>query len=77
MANIHVADVTLHVDETLGKDARAKLEKDLRSLDGVTDVRSSAKAPHLLVVRYEADHVKSKDILKVVLGDRLHAELIG
>ena len=77
MTNIHVADVTLHVDEVLEKETRAKLEKDLHSLEGVTGVRSSNKTPHLIVVSYDARHLKSKDILRCVLGDRLHAELIG
>ena len=77
MANIHVADVTLHVDEVLEKETRAKVEQDLRSLEGVTGVRSSKSAPHLIVISYDARHVKSKDILRCVLGDRLHAELIG
>ena len=77
MANVHLADVTIHVDETLDKDARAKLEDDLRSQGGVISIHSSEKTPHLIVVKYNPDHVASKDILRVVLGEQLHAELIG
>ncbi len=77
MANIHLADVTLHIDEILEQEARAQLEKDLRSLDGVTSVDVSKKTPHLIVVTYDPDHAKSKDILNVVFGEHLHAELIG
>ena len=77
MANIHLTDVTLHVDELLGKAARANLEKDLRSLEGVSSVRSSKTARHLVTVTYDSRQVRSEDILKVISGDRLHAELIG
>lgn len=77
MAKIHVTDVTLHVDEVLEKETRAKLEKDLRALDGVLSVRASEKTPHVIIVTYETGHVKNQDILKVVLGDRLHAEIIS
>lgn len=77
MAKIYVTDVTLHVDEVLEKQTRTKLENDLRSLDGVSSVRSSKKAPHLIIVTYETGHVKNQDILKVVLGDHLHAKIIS
>lgn len=77
MAKIFVTDVTLHVDELMEKQTRTQLEKHLRSLDGVKSVRSSKKAPHLIFVTYEMGHVKNQDILKLVLGDRLHAEIIS
>jgi hypothetical protein len=77
MKNISIADVTIHVDESLGKDTRAKLENDLRSHDGIISVHSSERTPHLIVVSFDADHATCKEILKVVLGEHLHAELIG
>ena len=77
MADAHVTDVTLHVDEILEKETRAQLERDLRSLDGVSAVRLSARAPHLITVIYDPLHVTSRQILEVALRDRLHAELIG
>ena len=77
MTTINLADVVVHVDETLDAEARAKLEKDLRSQDGVLSLQSSEKTPHLIVVKYDPFHTKSKEILEVVLGEHLHAELIG
>ena len=77
MANISLADVTIHVDESMDKAARAKLEKDLRSQDGVISVRTSEQTPHLVVVTYDPDHASSKGLLKVVVGEQLHGELIG
>lgn len=77
MANTMLADVTIHVDESLDQAARAKLVDDLRSQEGVVSVQPSEKAPHLLIVRYDSGHATSQKILKVVLGEKLHAELIG
>lgn len=77
MANISLADVTVHVDESIDAGIRKKLEDDLRSRDGVVSVRSSERTPHLIVVTYDPGHATGKDILRVVLGDHLHAELIG
>ena len=58
MAKTYITDVTLHVDEALDQWARTKLEKDLRSLDGVTSVRSSKNAPHIIFVTYETNHLR-------------------
>lgn len=77
MANIILAEVTLHVDESLDAASRAKLEKDLRGRSCVVDIQHSEKAPHLWVVKYDSSHATSKDILRVALGESLHAELIG
>lgn len=77
MSAINLTDVTVHIDETLDSEARAKVEQALRSLDGVISVHASEKTPHLIVVTYDPDHARSKEILGHVLGEHLHAELIG
>lgn len=77
MKNVFLVDVTVHVDEAMSEGVRAKLEADLRSREGVISTHFSEKTPHLVVVTYDPDHAKSKDVLKVVLGDHLHAELVG
>lgn len=77
MNNISLSDVTIHVDEALDQSARAKLDNDLRALDGVISVHASEHNPHLVVVTFDPDHASSKGLLKTVLGEHLHAELIG
>ncbi len=77
MANIQLVDVTVHVDETLTDEKRAQLEKDLRALDGVISVHTSKQTPHLAVVTYDPEHMKNREIIRAVLGERLHAQLIG
>lgn len=77
MAIISVADITLHVDEALGQEARATLEDSLRSRPGVIGLEWSQKAPHLMVVKYDPNHATSASIVKAVLGEGLHAEMFG
>lgn len=77
MSDIKLTDVTIHVDETINAGTREQLETDLRAQDGVISVHSSEKTPHLIVVTYDPDHAKSKEILGTVMSEHLHAELIG
>jgi copper chaperone CopZ len=77
MTNINLADVTVHIDESIGDEVRVKVENHLRSVEGVTSVHFSKDRPHLLVVTYDPNHAASKKILEAVLGEQLHAELIG
>ncbi len=77
MASISIADVTLHLDESLSKEDRAKLESSLRSQPGVIGLDWSNKAPHLMIIKYDPEHATSRAIVKAVLGDGLHGELFG
>ncbi len=77
MATISIADITLHVDEALSKEARARLEDSLRSQPGVVGLESSEKAPHLIVIKYDPRHATSNALVKAVLGAGLHAEMFG
>jgi len=77
MANIRLDDVTVHIDESLDQEARNRLVSHLRSLDGVVSVEGSETTPHLFIVRFDESHITTKNILKVILGENLHAELLG
>jgi len=77
MADIHLIDVTVHVDETLDAAARRQLEEDLRDQPGVVSVRASAKTPHLFIVTYNPEYIQAQAILRTVTHGHLHAELIG
>jgi hypothetical protein len=33
--------------------------------------------PHLMIVEFDPDTVTSQDLLQIVLGQKVHAELIG
>ncbi|MCU7844198.1 MAG: ATP-binding protein [Candidatus Thiodiazotropha sp. (ex Monitilora ramsayi)] len=75
--NIDLADVTLHVDETLDSDGLAQLEDAFRSREGVVSVHVDERRPHLFVLEYNPELVNSRDLVKIPQFQGLHAELIG
>ena len=75
--NIDLADVTIHVDETLDASALSELEDALRERDGVVSVHVDAQRPHLFVLEYNPARVNSQELLKIVALQGLHAELVG
>jgi hypothetical protein len=77
--NISLSDVTLHIDEDLGAEARAAVEEALRQREGVISVHfnTNATRPHLAVVEFNPDRVSSQDLLSIVRFQGYHAELVG
>jgi hypothetical protein len=75
--NIDLADVTLHVDETLDSGGLADLEDAFRNREGIISVHVDKKRPHLFVLEYNPEMVNSKDLLTITQYQGLHAELIG
>lgn len=75
--DINLADVTVHIDESLDKTRYADIEVDLREMDGVVSVARQEKTPHILIVEFNADKLKSRDILDHVVSHKVHAELVG
>jgi hypothetical protein len=75
--NIDLADVTLHVDESLDSEGLAELESAFRQREGVVSVHVDDKRPHLFVLEYNPKLVHSKDLVKIPEFKGLHAELIG
>jgi hypothetical protein len=72
-----MADVTLHIDETIDHKRRAKIADTIRAHKGVTAVAFHDKKPHLMIVEYDPDTVASRQLLQVVLDQGVHAELVG
>lgn len=75
--NIDLADVTLHVDETLDSNGLSELENAFRQREGVVSVHVDERRPHLFVLEYNPQLVNSKDLVKITEFQGLHAELIG
>ncbi len=75
--NIDLADVTLHIDETLDAGGMAELEEAFRQREGVISVHVNENRPHLFVLEYNPVMVHSKDLLSITRYKGLHAELIG
>jgi len=75
--DIQLADVTIHVDENLEVAKRAEIEQKLRAIDGVVSVHNPDEKPHLAVVEYDPNKVKSTALLDAVKGEGVHAQLVG
>ena len=72
-----VSDVTLHIDETLNDRELVNLEQTIRSDYGVISVGHSANDRHIVVVLYDPETIRGKDILNRVTSQGFHGELIG
>ena len=75
--DINLADVTIHIDETLDDDGRSKLEDAFRGRDGVVSVLINPERPHLVVVEYNPQIIKSRDLVDIPRFNGLHGELVG
>ena len=73
----NIADVVLHIDETLPPDQLRTLENHLHEMGGVVSACNRDDQPHLVSVTYHPDHIKAHDILKKVEAEGIHAELVG
>lgn len=73
----HVADVIVHIDETLGPDRLKAIEGAIHAMDGVVSACGRDDKPHLITVTYNPEHVSSHDILDKVKKEGCHAELVG
>ena len=75
--DIQLADVVVHIDQTLERDRRSKIEEELRAIDGVVSVHNPDNRPHLAIVEYNPDKTSSAAILNTVTVQGVHAELVG
>jgi hypothetical protein len=72
-----IADVMIHVDETLPEYEMADVADAVCSVDGVASGCLSMSAGHLIMVRYDADSTTAHVVLETVRHRGLHAELVG
>lgn len=75
--DIKLVDVVVHVDESIDKSTRTAMEDRVRGLEGVVSVGQHDEKPHLMVVEYNPDQTSSGDILALVRGQGVHAEIVG
>ena len=72
-----LADVLVHVDQTLSHDRLAALTKTIAAIKGVSTAEGHDAKPHLVIVTYDPAQVNSQDILGAVKAQGVSAELIG
>jgi hypothetical protein len=75
--NIQLADVTVHIDQTLEPERRSEMENVLRAMDGVVSVHNPDDRPHLYLVEYNPEKTGSAAILSAVTAQGVVAELVG
>lgn len=74
---MHVTDMVMHIDNTLGEDSRRNIEKALTGNRGVIHAHFNDKRPHLMLVSYDTDATSSFEILAHMSGQQLCAERVG
>lgn len=72
-----IVDFTIHLDEELPPEEQCRLEDFVRDQAGVVSAGISIEHPHLMMVAYDADKNKPRNILQQVQQRGLRAELIG
>jgi len=72
-----LADVLVHVDQTLPHDRLASLTSVIAALNGVTTAEGHDAKPHLVIVTYDPEKVNSQDILATVKAQGVNAELVA
>ncbi len=73
----NIADVVVHIDETLPLDELKTIENHIHKIGGVVSACNRDDEPHLISVTYNPEQVKSHDILVKIKSEGVHAELVG
>ncbi|MFP3874594.1 MAG: hypothetical protein ACLFQT_10345 [Thiohalophilus sp.] len=74
---MQVADILIHVNETLPATERNSLQERLRQVEGVIAPRFSEGKPHLLLVSYDAEVADTTRLLRQVEAGGYSAQLVG
>lgn len=75
--DIPIADVMIHIDEALSKDALGKIADAVRENNCVVSAGVPAGKMHMMLVAYNPQCTSSMDILTQVQKQGVHAELVG
>ena len=72
-----LADVTVHIDETLDHSKLQELADDVRQVGGVESVTFHDDKPHLMIVKYDPSQANSSSIHQTITAKGIHAKLVG
>lgn len=72
-----LAEVTLHIDETTSHNDRESFRDTLLGMEGVIAAAYHDERPHLILIEYNPDTLKSLEFVQAAEKIGLHAELIG
>ena len=74
---MHITDMVMHVDESLGENSRRHVEKIITGQKGVLHAHFNEQRPHLMLVAYDTDRTSSFEILANIMGHHLGAERVA
>lgn len=72
-----IADIMIHINETLNDEARASLEDAMRKVEGVVSPRFNAGKEHLLMVAFDPDKIKAAALLEQTRAAGYTAQLVS
>jgi hypothetical protein len=71
------ANAVVHINESLSDDQIHDIEKSLSGVEGVLSACTHIKTPHLMVVDYDPQTIRSGELLSYFQRSGVHACLIG
>ena len=74
---MHVTDMVMHIDNTLGEVSRRNVEKRLTNAAGVIKAHFNDRRPHLMLVSYDTERTSSFEIMAQIANQQLCAERVG
>jgi len=73
----YCSDVLIHIHQNLEDSTIHDIEYDIGCLQGVYSACVSERARHLMLIDYDPEDVHAEDLLDMVRGRGLEAELVG
>ena len=73
----NLADLVVHIDESLSPERLETIGRHIHDLDGVVCACNRREQPHLMTVVYSPENVEAQDILVNIEKEGVHAELVG
>jgi hypothetical protein len=74
---MNISDVMIHINESLGEEARTALENSIRKIDGVVSPKFNPGKEHLLLVAYDTHKTDAKVLLEQTRAAGYTAQLVG
>ena len=74
---MNISDTMIHINESLGNEARSSLEDAMREVEGVVSPRFNAGKEHLLVIAYDTDKTDTATLLNKARSAGYTAQLVG
>jgi hypothetical protein len=74
---MNITDVMIHINETLGEEARASLEDKMRKIEGVISPKFNPGKEHLLMVAFDPDKTKALVLLEQARSAGYTAQLVS